>query len=54
MEGDLNIRPITYDLIANVGIDNFGFFASYSPLSLFRTDKGPKGNQFTLGLQLYF
>lgn len=54
LAGDLNIRPITYDLIAQAGINDFGFFASYSPMSLFLTDKGPKVNQFTFGLQLHF
>lgn len=54
MEGDLNIRPISYDVIAQAGIDDFGFFVSYSPMSLLRNDKGPKGNQFTFGMQFYF
>lgn len=50
----LNIRPITFDIIAQAGIDDFGFFASYSPISLFRDNKGLKGNQATVGIQLYF
>lgn len=50
----LNIRPMTFDIIAQAGIDDFGFFASYSPNSLFRDNKGPKGNQATVGIQLYF
>lgn len=54
LPGELNIRPITLDLLIQGGIDDFGFFASYSPTNLFRDHKGPKGNQATIGLQLYF
>lgn len=54
MDGELNIRPITFDFVVQAGYENFGFFASYSPLSVFINDKGPKGNQATVGLQFYF
>lgn len=54
MDGELNIRPITFDFLLQAGYDNFGFFASYSPLSVFINDKGPKGNQATVGVQIYF
>lgn len=52
--GDLNIRPITLDLIAQAGIDDIGFFVSYTPFDLFRENRGPKGNQATIGIQFYF
>lgn len=52
--GDLNIRPITLDLLAQGGFNDFGFFVSYSPFTLFRNNKGPEANQATVGLQLYF
>ena len=52
--GDLNIRPVTLDLLAQGGVNDFGFFVSYSPFSLFRNNKGPEANQATIGLQLYF
>lgn len=54
MPGELNIRPITFDFLVQAGYEKFGFFASYSPLSVFINDKGPKGNQATVGLQIYF
>ncbi|MEA4978491.1 MAG: hypothetical protein VB098_01160 [Petrimonas sp.] len=54
MPGELNIRPLTFDFLVQAGIDNFGFFASYSPLNVFLNGKGPKGNQATIGLQFYF
>ncbi|MBF6596717.1 MAG: hypothetical protein ITF98_00610 [Fermentimonas sp.] len=52
--GDLNIRPVTLDVLAQGGVNDFGFFVSYSPFSLFRNYKGPEANQATIGLQLYF
>lgn len=54
MPGDLNLRPVTFDILVQAGINDCGFFASYSPMSLFMNNKGPKGNQATIGLQFYF
>ncbi len=54
MPGELNIRPLSFDLLVQAGIDQYGIFASYSPMSLFLDGKGPKGNQATVGLQIYF
>ena len=54
LPGDLNIRPVTLDLLLQGGVNDLGFFMSYSPFSLFRNDKGPEANQATIGLQLYF
>ncbi|MDR2815463.1 MAG: hypothetical protein LBB62_02010 [Proteiniphilum sp.] len=54
LPGELNIRPVTLDLLIQGGINDFGFFASYSPFGLFRDNKGPKANQATIGLQFYF
>ena len=52
--GDLNIRPVTFDLLVQAGFNDYGVFASYSRLSLFLNNKGPKGNQVTFGFQIYF
>ncbi len=54
LPGDLNIRPVTFDVMAQAGINDFGVFVSYTPLSLFREGKGPKAHQATIGLQFYF
>ena len=54
MPGDLNLRPITFDILVQAGLNSWGIFASYSPLNLFMNNKGPKGNQATIGLQYYF
>ena len=52
--GELNLRPVTMDLLLQAGFNDYGFFASYSPFNLFRNGKGPAANQATIGLQLYF
>ena len=54
MPGDLNLRPVTFDILVQAGFNDCGIFASYSPLNLFMNNKGPKGNQATIGLQIYF
>lgn len=54
LPGELNIRPVTLDLLIQGGVNDLGFFASYAPFSLFRDNKGPEANQATIGLQLYF
>lgn len=54
LPGELNIRPVTLDLLAQGGINDIGFFVSYSPFNLFRNNKGPAANQATIGLQFYF
>lgn len=54
LAGELNIRPITMDLLAQGGINDIGFFVSYSPFTLFRNNRGPVANQATIGLQYYF
>ncbi|MDD3063821.1 MAG: hypothetical protein PHX50_13510, partial [Massilibacteroides sp.] len=52
--GNLNIRPVTVDLLLQAGIGDFGIFMSYTPFSVFLQNKGPEANQGTVGLQLYF
>ncbi|MBK5196020.1 MAG: outer membrane beta-barrel protein [Proteiniphilum sp.] len=54
LPGDLNLRPVTFDLLAQAGINNVGFFVSYTPLSLFNEHRGPKANQATIGMHYYF
>lgn len=54
LPGEMNIRPVTLDIIGQGGINDIGFFASYSPFSLFRNNKGPDANQATIGIQYYF
>lgn len=51
---EINLRPITMDIIAQAGINDWGLFVSYSPFNLFVNNKGPEANQATIGVQLYF
>ena len=53
MPGDLNLRPVTFDILLQAGINHCGF-CLLLPMSLFMNRKGPKGNQATIGLQFYF
>lgn len=50
----LNLLPITMDFIAQTGYGNFGFYARYSPFSMFEKNKGPEIHPCALGMQLYF
>jgi len=54
LPGYLNLRPVTFDLLAQAGINHVGFFVSYTPLSLFNEHRGPKANQYTIGMHYYF
>lgn len=54
MPGDLNLRPVTFDILLQAGLNRWGIYTSYSPFNLFMNNKGPKGNQATIGLQYYF
>lgn len=54
MPGNLNIRPVSFDFIVQAGFGSVGAFATYSPIDLFMRNKGPVGNQVSVGLQFYF
>ncbi len=50
----LNVSRISFELMAQVGLDNVGVFVKYSPMDLFEHGKGPKTQTASLGLQLSF
>lgn len=50
--GNLNILPVTFDLLLQAGIEDIVFFLSYNPLPILLHNKGPEANQGTIGLQL--
>ncbi|MDR2146625.1 MAG: PorT family protein [Tannerella sp.] len=51
---DLNVRPLTVDFMAQVGISNWGaIYAKYRPLGLFENDRGPAINPVSLGIMLH-
>ncbi|HBX89584.1 MAG TPA: hypothetical protein DEG09_13335 [Marinilabiliaceae bacterium] len=47
---DFGLNGFRYDFIARAGYKNFGIYASYSPVSLFRSNKGPEIYPYTVGL----
>lgn len=51
---DLNLRPVTLDILAQIGWHSFGIYAMYSPFSLFEKDKGPEAMPMAIGAMLYF
>lgn len=51
---DMNLHPITMDILAQVGYRSVGLYAMYSPFSLFEKNKGPKAYPMALGLMWYF
>jgi hypothetical protein len=54
MDRDMNIRPISFDVLLQAGSDMIGVYAKYSSLELFENGKGPEIYPFSIGLQLHF
>lgn len=50
----LNVLPFNVRLMGKVGIDDFGLFGYYSPISLFGKDKGPELYPWGAGVCLNF
>lgn len=46
--------PITIDLMAQAGYDNYGFYVKYSPMHIIQKDFGPQFNTLSCGLAVYF
>lgn len=51
---DLNINPFNLRYMAQIGVKNFNFVASYSPFSLFEKDKGPDLQTVSFGVAMGF
>lgn len=47
---NLEQRPVTVDIMAAVDICGVGVFCKYSPMSVFKKDKGPKFSSLTFGV----
>lgn len=54
IESDLNVRLLTFDLIGQVGFGDFNGYVKYSPLELFKEDKGREVQTLSVGLFLNF
>ncbi len=50
----LNVSRISFEFMAQVGLDNVGVFVKYSPMELFEHGKGPNTQTASIGLQLSF
>ena len=51
---DLNIRPITFDFMGQIGYNSISVYAKYSPFGIFQSGKGPNVRSASLGLLLNF
>lgn len=52
VKDDFNINPFRYGLTARVGYDDLSLFVNYSLSEVFRTDRGPKLNHYSVGIHL--
>ena len=50
----MTLRPVTMDLLAQVGTKDIGVYARYSPISIFEKNKGPELYPLSFGLMLHF
>ena len=50
----LNTTPLSLDYMVQAGYDDLGFYAKYSPFSIFQSNKGPDVRAVSLGIILYF
>jgi len=54
MGRDLNMRPIDLKLRFQVGVKHLKFYGYYSPFSMFKGDKGPDLNMYSIGFMVGF
>lgn len=53
MDGGMNLRPVTMDLLLQAGVGCMGLYFKYSPIESFESDKGPKVNPLSFGIQIH-
>lgn len=51
---DYNVNPFSLSYLVEMGWDDLGVFAKYTPTTLFKKNKGPEVQTFTVGLSLNF
>ncbi|MHB9055002.1 MAG: hypothetical protein ACYC2P_02450 [Paludibacteraceae bacterium] len=51
---DYNVNPFSLNYVIQMGWDDIGGYAKYTPTSLFKKDKGPDEQTFSVGLILTF
>ena len=53
IDAGMTLRPVTVDLLAQIGTRHWGAFARYSPVSLFEHKKGPELYPLSFGIMLF-
>lgn len=53
MDGGMNLRPVTMDLLLQAGVGCIGVYFKYSPVEIFDSNKGPALNPISFGLHLH-
>jgi len=53
VDGGMNLRPVTMDLLFQAGYDWIGMYLKYSPIESFEGGKGPKVHPVSIGLHLH-
>lgn len=53
MDGGMNLRPVTMDLLFQAGVGCMGLYFKYSPIESFESGKGPKVNPISFGVQIH-
>ena len=48
----IGLRPVTVDIMGVFDISGLGIFCKYSPMSVFKKDRGPEFRSITVGLYL--
>ena len=51
---DLHVRPLTVDLMAQIGLRSWAVYAKYRPMGLFEGNRGPEINPVSVGLMWHF
>ena len=51
---DIGLRVFKYSFMARAGYDWLGIYATYSPMSLFKKDKGPDLFPYSVGVSINF
>ena len=54
VDAGMTLRPVTMDVLVQTGIEDFGIFFRYSPISIFEKNKGLELYPLTFGAMLYF
>lgn len=54
LSSNMHVRPVTVNLLAQLGYGNIGLYARYNTLSLFAGSKGPDVTPYSFGVMWYW